>query len=104
MKQEIYRVNNLITEYLEYTRPLKLNKKLASIIEIIEDVVSLVEATGSKYGINIYKDYEVDFTLNLDVDLIKSCFLNIITNALYAMKDSDMKNLLSKQNFQKTIC
>jgi len=74
MKQEIYRVNNLITEYLEYTRPLKLNKKLASIIEIIEDVVSLVEATASKYGINIYKDYEVDFTLNLDVDLIKSCF------------------------------
>jgi len=96
MKQEIYRVNNLITEYLEYTRPLKLNKKLASIIEIIEDVVSLVEATGSKYGINIYKDYEVDFTLNLDVDLIKSCFLNIITNALYAMKDSDMKNLFIK--------
>ncbi len=96
MKQEIYRVNNLITEYLEYTRPLKLNKKLASIIEIIEDVVSLVEATASKYGINIYKDYDVDFTLNLDVDLIKSCFLNIITNALYAMKDSDMKNLFIK--------
>ncbi len=96
MKQEIYRVNNLITEYLEYTRPLKLNRRFASIIEIIDDVVSIIEATAEKQGVNIYKDYTIDFTLNLDVDLIKSCFLNIITNALHAMKDSDIKNLFIK--------
>lgn len=96
MKQEIYRVNNLITEYLEYTRPLKLNRKFASILEIIDDVVSIIEATAEKEGINIYKDYTVDFTLNLDVDLIKSCLLNIITNAVYAMKNSEVKNLFIK--------
>ncbi|WP_353683760.1 HAMP domain-containing sensor histidine kinase [Thermodesulfovibrio sp. 3907-1M] len=96
MKQEIYRVNNLITEYLEYTRPLKLNRKPASILEIIDEVVSIIEATAEKEGINIYKDYTVDFTLNIDVDLIKSCFLNIITNAIYAMKNSEVKNLFIK--------
>ncbi|WP_236698887.1 sensor histidine kinase [Thermodesulfovibrio aggregans] len=96
MKQEIYRVNNLITEYLEYVKPLKLNKKVANIIEIIEDVVSIIEATAEKEGINIYKDYTVDFTVNVDVDLIKSCFLNIITNAIYAMRDSEVKNLFIK--------
>ncbi|MCS7215122.1 MAG: ATP-binding protein [Thermodesulfovibrio sp.] len=96
MKQEIYRVNNLITEYLEYTRPLKLNKKMASIIEIIDDVISIIEATAEKQEVNIYKDYTIDFTLNLDVDLIKSCLLNIITNSLQAMKDSEIKNLFIK--------
>jgi len=96
MKQEIYRVNNLITEYLEYTRPLKLNRKPASIIEIIDEVVSIIEATAEKEGINIYKDYTVDFVLNIDVDLIKSCVLNIITNAIYAMRDSEVKNLFIK--------
>lgn len=96
MKQEIYRVNSLITEYLEYTRPLKLNRKFASIIEIIDDVVSIIEATAEKHGVNIYKDYTIDFTLNLDVDLIKSCLLNIITNALHAMKNSEIKNLFIK--------
>ncbi len=96
MKQEIYRVNSLITEYLEYTRPLKLNRKFASIIEIIDDVVSIIEATAEKYSVNIYKDYTIDFTLNIDVDLIKSCLLNIITNALHAMKNSEIKNLFIK--------
>ncbi|MCS7163457.1 MAG: ATP-binding protein [Thermodesulfovibrio sp.] len=96
MKQEIYRVNNLITEYLEYTRPLKLNKKLASIIEIIDEVLSIIEATAEKQGVTIYKDYTIDFTLSLDVDLIKSCLLNIITNALHAMKDVEIKNLFIK--------
>ncbi|MEN2994340.1 MAG: HAMP domain-containing sensor histidine kinase [Thermodesulfovibrio sp.] len=96
MKQEIYRVNNLITEYLEYTRPLKLNKKITSIIEIIDEVLSIIEATAEKQGVTIYKDYTIDFTLSLDVDLIKSCLLNIITNALHAMKDVEIKNLFIK--------
>ncbi|MCX7988415.1 MAG: ATP-binding protein [Thermodesulfovibrio sp.] len=96
MKQEIYRVNNLITEYLEYTRPLKLNKKPASIVDIVDEVISVVETTAAQENINIYKDYQIDFTLNLDIDLMKSCLLNIITNSLHAMKDSTMKNILIK--------
>lgn len=96
MKQEIYRVNNLITEYLEYTRPLKLNRKPSSITDIVDEVVSVVETTAIKEEINIYKDYKVDFTLNLDIDLMKSCLLNILTNSMHAMKYSNMKNLFIK--------
>ncbi|MCX8034241.1 MAG: ATP-binding protein [Thermodesulfovibrio sp.] len=96
MKQEIYRVNNLVTEYLEYTRPLILNRKPASIVEIIDEVISFIETTAEKESVNIYKDYQVDFTLNVDIDLMKSCLLNIITNALYAMKHSEVKNLFIK--------
>ena len=96
MKQEIYRVNNLVTEYLEYTRPLKLTKKPSSIIEILDEVVSIIETTAEKEGVNIYKDYKVDFTLYVDVDLMKSCIINIITNSLHAMKTSELKNLFIK--------
>lgn len=96
MKQEIYRVNNLVTEYLEYTRPLKLNKTPQSIIEIIDDVLSVIEITAEQDRINIYKEYKIDFILNLDRDLMKSCLLNIITNSLQAMKNSEVKNLFIK--------
>ncbi|ODA43959.1 sensor histidine kinase [Thermodesulfovibrio sp. N1] len=96
MKQEIYRVNNLITEYLEYTKPLKLNKKPVNILEIIEEVVYLIEATAEKEGITIYKDYKIDFMLDIDIDLMKSCLLNIIKNSIYAMKDKEVKNLFIK--------
>ncbi len=96
MKQEIYRVNNLVTEYLEYTRPLKLNKTPQSMIEIIDEVLSVVAITAEQDGINIYKDYKIDFTLNLDKDLMKSCLLNIITNSLQAMKNSEVKHLFIK--------
>jgi len=96
MKQEIYRVNNLITEYLEYTKPLKLNKKTVSILEIIDEVVTLIEASAEKEGITIYKDYKIDFMLDIDIDLMKSCILNIIKNSIYAMKDTEVKNLFIK--------
>jgi len=96
MKEEIYRVNNLITEYLEFTRPLKLNRRPASIVEVLDEVISVVEATAERQGVSIYKDYTFDFTVNIDVDLLKSCFLNIITNSLYAMKDSELKKLFIK--------
>jgi signal transduction histidine kinase len=95
MKQEIYRINNLITEYLEYTKPLKLNKRSVNILEIINEVISLVEVSTQQKGINIITKYNVDnnLVLNLDIDLIKSCLLNIITNALQAMEKSPVKNL-----------
>lgn len=96
MKQEIYRVNNLITEYLEYSKPLKLNKKPVSLIETIEEVFSLIEATLEEEKVTVYKDYKFDFVVNIDVDLIKSCLLNLITNALQAMKESEVKNLFIK--------
>ena len=95
MKQEIYRINNLITEYLEYTKPLKLNKKPVNILEIINDVISLIEISTRQKGINIITNYNIDnnLVLNLDTDLIKSCLLNIITNALQAMENSLVKKL-----------
>lgn len=96
MKQEIYRVNNLITEYLEYTRPLKLNKKPLSIIELIDEVVSFIEVTADREGVSVYKDYAIDFTLSMDKDLMKSCILNIVTNALHAVKQSEVKNIFIK--------
>jgi len=96
MKEEIYRVNNLITEYLEFTKPLKLHRRPASIVEVLDEVISVVEATAERQGVSVYKDYTFDFTVNIDVDLLKSCFLNIITNSLHAMKDSELKSLLIK--------
>jgi len=95
MKQEIYRINNLITEYLEYTKPLKLNKKPVNILEIINDVISLIEISTRQKGVNIITNYNIDnnLVLNLDTDLIKSCLLNIITNALQAMENSLVKKL-----------
>jgi len=95
MKQEIYRINNLITEYLEYTKPLKLNKKPVNILEIINDVISLIEISAQQKGVSIITNYNIDnnLVLNLDTDLIKSCLLNIITNALQAMENSLVKNL-----------
>ena len=95
MKQEIYRVNNLITQYLEYAKPLKLNKMPVEITKIIDEVVYLVEISAKQKGVNIITKYNTlnGLYLNLDVDLIKSCLLNIITNALQAMENSLVKDL-----------
>lgn len=96
MKQEIYRLNSLVTEYLEYTRPLRLNRKEVSMVELLDEVISIAESTAEKEGIQIYRDYKMDFMVNVDLELMKSCILNIITNAFQAMKNSETKNLFVK--------
>jgi len=95
MKQEIFRIDKLIREYLDYIRPLKLDIKSVDIKEIMDEVVANVEIAAKKQGVNIYKDYE-SFIVNIDAGLIKSCLLNIIVNSLQAMKDSVIKNLYLK--------
>jgi len=102
MKREIYRVNNLITQYLEYAKPLKLNKIPAEITKVIDEVVSLVEISAQQKGVNIITKYNTlnGLNLNIDVDLIKSCLLNIITNALQAMENSPVKDLFIESSLE----
>lgn len=85
VKHEIQRLNNLVNDFLDYSRPLKLNRKRVRIDKLIEDVNDLVWAKAEAEKINIVKKYSVTPELDVDPDLFKSCMLNIVSNAFHAM-------------------
>lgn len=96
IKQEIHRLNKLINDFLDYSKPLKLNIQKIRVENIVEDVVSLVWAKAEADGISIAKEFSADIEIKADPDLLKSCILNIIANAFHAMETSKEKTLRIK--------
>lgn len=94
MKQEIQRLNKLVNDYLDYSRPLKLNLCSVKVNPLLEDLLSLVWAKADAEGIQIIKQFRADPVLRLDADLIKSCVLNIIVNAVHAMEGGEGPKML----------
>lgn len=96
IKQEVHRLNKLVNDFLDYSRPIKLNIKRVRVGELLEDVMALIWAKAEADEINITKDYSADVQIDVDTDLFKSCILNIITNAFHAMETSQRKILKIK--------
>jgi signal transduction histidine kinase len=87
IKQEIQRLNNLVGDFLDYGKPLKLNLQEVDVGNIIEEVMSLVWAKAEKDNIEIFKQYGVLPMLYLDPELVKTCIFNVVLNAFQAMPE-----------------
>jgi nitrogen fixation/metabolism regulation signal transduction histidine kinase len=96
IKQEVHRLNKLVNDFLDYSRPIKLNLRTVMVEDLLEDVTALIWAKAEADGIRIIKDYFADVEITVDTDFFKSCILNTITNAFHAMETSDEKTLTIK--------
>jgi nitrogen fixation/metabolism regulation signal transduction histidine kinase len=95
IKLEIQRLNTLVNDFLDYSRPIKLRKQPVELGGLIEDVMALIWAKAAADDIKIVLETEATAVFNADPDLFKSCILNIITNAFHAMTDSDRERILT---------
>ncbi len=94
IKQEIHRLNKLVSNFLDYSRPFKLKKEYLSFTALLEDVLALIWAKAEADHINIIRDNSLEVELYVDPDLFKSCILNVITNAFHSMGSSDKAGVL----------
>jgi nitrogen fixation/metabolism regulation signal transduction histidine kinase len=101
IKQEIQRLDNIVNNFLTYSRPLKLNLQDVNIKDSIEDIILLIWSKAESEGIVIKRDYRDNVIVRLDRDLFKSCLLNIISNAIQAMEFSEKKELIIKTEFKE---
>lgn len=93
IKQEIQRLNKLVNDFLDYSRPIRLNVRKVRAKDLLDDIIDLIWAKAEADGIRVVRDYSVDVEISVDADLFKSCILNIITNAFHAMEKSSEKVL-----------
>lgn len=95
IKLEIQRLNKLVSDYLDYSKPIRLNLQKVEIERLVDEIIDLIRARAEKEGISIVKEYHTGNELEMDKDLIKSCILNIVSNAFQAMSTSGKKKVLS---------
>ena len=91
--REIDRLNNLITEFLDYSKPDKSPDQPVDISFILDEVAHNIRnhpelSKNLKINLNISKSLVLGFS-----DKLKQGFLNIAVNAVQAMKDQTQPEL-----------
>ena len=87
VKQEIRRLNTLVSDFLDYGKPLRLNIQRTQVERMLDDVVEIIRAKAAGEGVEIKKQYEFSPDIMLDPELIKTCIMNVLTNAFQAMPE-----------------
>ena len=86
---EVERINKILQGLLSFARPAALNKTEINMEQLINQTLLLTKTAVQKHGIDLQFEYFVENTvLQGDVEQLKQVFLNIILNAIEAMKDN----------------
>ncbi|HEY8460589.1 MAG TPA: ATP-binding protein [Blastocatellia bacterium] len=87
IKDELARLNRLVSDFLGYGRPAKLKIREVDARSLIEEVRDLVNAHAEQHAVtvNIKQDGDGDSKIQGDAELIKTCFSNLMINAIQAM-------------------
>ncbi len=100
MIQEVERLDRVIGQLLEFSRPLNLKKTKGPLGEIILHTLKLVEKQAKDRGISIVTRIFPSITaeITFDPDKIKQVLLNLLLNAIEAMKKGGMLSVEMKRN------
>jgi signal transduction histidine kinase len=86
VKEEIGRLNHLVNDFLSVGRQMPPALAPCDLRATLEEAVSLAEKQGRRQNIRISSHLPTVMPVfQLDAGQIKTCFLNILTNAIQAM-------------------
>ncbi len=89
--EESTRLNDILTEFLDFARPKKLRPAACKIEEILERNLSVLEAECQRLGIKVQRRYQTgEYCLEADEDLLYRAFINIFANSIQAMPEGGM--------------
>ena len=88
MIAETERLNRVISQLIEFARPLELKKEKVQFVELVQHTIKLISTDAQKNKISVEIDAAADLPeVEVDPDKIKQVLLNIFLNSLAALKD-----------------
>ncbi len=86
VREEVSRLDNLVTEFLFFAKPLSLDFHPANLHRILDDVFALFHARMTQNDITLDREYTDDLPLlSLDREKMKQALINIVQNSIEAM-------------------
>ena len=86
--EESTRLNDILTEFLDFARPKTLRPARCRIEDILDRNLFIMEAECQRLGIMVQKCYQTgDCTLEADQDMLYRAFVNILANSVQAMPE-----------------
>ena len=105
--REIDRLNALITEFLDYSRPEPTPTEAVNISHLLQEVLEVaMKSKGLPAGLQHKIEIKKDLIIRADSNKLRQAFLNMIINAYQAMTDSSGPLLtvsLSEKNSEVTL-
>jgi two-component system sensor histidine kinase HydH len=100
MIQEVDRLNRVISQLLDYARPMTMQRQEVSIQDSIRHSLRMIEAQAREKGILLRADLGADIApISVDPDRMHQVFLNLYLNALGAMQAGGVLSVfLEKQS------
>lgn len=88
LKNEVIRINKIITQFLNYAKPLELKISLQNSGSFFEEIYQLFLPQANQRQIRFIKQGDDNLTVKFDADLIKQALMNIIQNAFDAVSEN----------------
>jgi signal transduction histidine kinase len=86
VKAEISRLNRLVRDFLSFGKPMRLDQRPCAMDELVREVAAVVDHKAKDQGISLVTEIESALpTLVADPELLKTCLLNLMINAIDAM-------------------
>jgi hypothetical protein len=88
ISREILRLDRVVKTFLDFTRPVELNYCVVPVRDVVREIEELTrpQAEAAKVRMTVAMDAEgVD--VRIDRDMLKQALLNVVVNAIQAMKD-----------------
>ncbi|APR83484.1 Sensor protein of zinc sigma-54-dependent two-component system [Minicystis rosea] len=87
--EEIRRLSELTTEFLDFARPKPLDKRVCSVRALCERAAQLVSGAAEAGGVRVGLDLpDTDIEVEVDGDKIQQVLLNVLQNAVEATTTS----------------
>ncbi|MEN6441370.1 MAG: ATP-binding protein [Syntrophobacter sp.] len=92
--EESTRLNDILTEFLDFARPKDLRTSKCRIEDILEKNIQIMEAECQRLGVHVKRNYLTgDCCIEADHDLLYRALVNIFANALQAMPNGGTLSL-----------
>jgi two-component system, NtrC family, sensor histidine kinase HydH len=85
---EVNRLSALVTRFLDFARPLRLEVRPESLPDVVDRALKAVAANWSGPAVDVQRHYESNLPkVPLDESFCEQCFLNLVQNAYEAMSE-----------------
>lgn len=87
--KEVDRICGLITDLLSFARPSKPNVAPENITDVVDNIARILESQAKEKNLTIEREFGDDLPkVWIDREQMKQVFMNLILNAIQAMKES----------------
>ncbi len=88
LRNEVMGINKIITQFLNYAKPLDLNIADVKCGKFFEEIYQIFYSQAKQRNIKLIKQGDDNLIVPFDSDLIKQSLINIIQNAFDAVTDN----------------